>query len=145
VKANPKVLEQVKNDPALTLDALICESKEPDILARLEALGDRLRAIVDDHGEQGHASSAETISFNRLGTAGAETKRTHFGRQQHNKVFIVRRNRQPVRVLCGSTNFSLRGLYIQANNALLFDDGDVAAKFSGCSTPTGTWCITSSW
>jgi hypothetical protein len=32
--------------------------------------------------------------------------------------------------LCGSTNFSLRGLYIQANNALWFDDGDVAAKFS---------------
>jgi hypothetical protein len=124
-----EVLEQVKNDAALTLDALIYESKEPDILARLEALGDRLRAIVDDHGEQGHASSAETISFNRLGAAGAETKRMHFGRQQHNKVFIVRRNGQPVRVLCGSTNFSLRGLYIQANNALLFDDGDVAAKF----------------
>jgi phosphatidylserine/phosphatidylglycerophosphate/cardiolipin synthase-like enzyme len=73
---------------------------------------------------------AETISFNRLDAAGAETKRTHFGRQQHNKVFIVRRNGQPVRVLCGSTNFSLRGFYIQANNALLFDDGDVAAKFS---------------
>ena len=68
------VLEQVRNDPALTLDALIYESKEPDILARLEALGDRLRAIVDDHGEQGDASSAETISFNRLGAAGAETQ-----------------------------------------------------------------------
>ena len=124
-----EVLEQVKNDPALTLDALIYESKEPDILARLEALGERLRAIVDDHGEQGHASSAETISFNRLSAAGAEAKRMHFSRQQHNKVFVVRRNGQPVRVLCGSTNFSLRGLYIQANNALLFDDGDVAAKF----------------
>ncbi len=124
-----EVLEQVRNDPALTLDALIYESKEPDILARLEALGGRLRAIVDDHGEQGHASSAETISFGRLGAAGAETKRMHFARQQHHKVFIVRRHGQPVRVLCGSTNFSLRGLYIQANNALLFDDGDVAAKF----------------
>jgi hypothetical protein len=124
-----ELLEQVKNDSALTLDALIYESKEPDILTRLEALGNRLRAIVDDHGEQGHASSAETISFNRLGAAGASAKRMHFGRQQHNKVFIVRRNGQPVHVLCGSTNFSLRGLYIQANNALLFDDADVAVKF----------------
>ena len=124
-----EVLEHVKNDPALTLDALIYESKEPDILARLEALGGRLRAIVDDHGEQGHASSAETISFTRLGAAGAEAKRMHFARQQHNKVFIVRRNGNPIRVLCGSTNFSLRGLYIQANNALVFDDGDVAIKF----------------
>jgi PLD-like domain len=123
------LLQQVRNDSALTLDALIYESKEPDILARLEALGGRLRAIVDDHGEQGHASSAETISFNRLVAAGAEAKRMHFGRQQHNKVFIVRRSGQPVRVLCGSTNFSLRGLYIQANNTLVFDDADVAVKF----------------
>lgn len=124
------VLEQVKNDPALTLDALIYESKEPEILARLEAVGSRLRAIVDDHGEQGHATSAETISFDRLRNAGAEAKRMHFGRQQHNKVFIVRRNGNAIRVLCGSTNFSLRGLYIQANNVLVFDDGDVAMKFA---------------
>jgi hypothetical protein len=124
-----EVLDQVKSDPALTLDALIYESKEPDILARLEALGGRLRAIVDDHGEQGDVSSAETISFNRLIAAGATAKRMHFGRQQHHKVFVVRRNGQAVRVLCGSTNFSLRGLYIQANNALVFDDREVAAKF----------------
>ncbi len=125
-----EVLEQVGNDPTLTLDALIYESKEPDILARLEALGGRLRVIVDDHGEQGHASSAETISFNRLGAGGAAAKRMHFGRQQHNKVLIVRRAGNPIRVLCGSTNFSLRGLYIQANNAILFDDGAVALKFA---------------
>ena len=42
---------------------------------------------------------------------------------------IVRRNGQPVRVLTGSTNFSLRGLYIQANNALVFDSPEVAAKY----------------
>jgi PLD-like domain len=124
------VLEQVKNDPTLTLDALIYESKEPDILARLEALAGRLRVIVDDHGEQGHASSAESISFTRLIAAGAQGKRTHFSRQQHNKVFIVRRNGQAIRALCGSTNFSLRGLYIQANNALVFDDTKVAGKFA---------------
>ena len=53
----------------------------------------------------------------------------HFGRQQHNKVLIVRKDGQPVRVLTGSTNFSLRGLYIQANNALLFDNLEVAAKY----------------
>jgi phosphatidylserine/phosphatidylglycerophosphate/cardiolipin synthase-like enzyme len=124
------VLEQVKNDPTLTLDALIYESKEPDILARLVGLGSRLRAIVDDHGEQAHESSAESISFVRLVAAGAHGKRMHFSRQQHNKVFIVRRNGQAIRVLCGSTNFSLRGLYIQANNALLFDDATVATKFA---------------
>jgi phosphatidylserine/phosphatidylglycerophosphate/cardiolipin synthase-like enzyme len=124
------VLEQVQQDPSLTLDALIYESKEPDILARLQAIGSRLRVIIDDHDEQGDADSAETISFDRLVAAGAAGKRLHFSRQQHNKVFIVRRGGEPIRVLCGSTNFSLRGLYIQANNVLVFDDGAVAAKFA---------------
>lgn len=123
------LLEQVAADPSLTLDALIYESKEPDVLRRLEALGERVRAIIDDHGEQGDAESAETISTNRLAAAGAEVKRMHFGRQQHNKVLIVRRDGQPIRVLTGSTNYSLRGLYIQANNALVFDDPRVAAKY----------------
>ena len=123
------VLDQVAADPELTLDALIYESKEPDILRRLEALGDRLRAIVDDHGEQGEEASAESISAARLAAAGAEIQRMHFGRQQHNKVLIVRRNGQAIRVLTGSTNYSLRGLYIQANNALVFDDQAVAAKY----------------
>lgn len=124
-----EVLEQVTNDESLTLDALIYESKEPDLLRRLEALGDRVRAIVDDHDEQGDDNSAETLSANRLVAAGATVKRMHFGRQQHNKVLIVRRDGVPIRVLTGSTNYSLRGLYIQANNALVFDDLAVAAKY----------------
>jgi hypothetical protein len=123
------LLEQVAADPSLTLDALIYESKEPDVLQRLEVLGTRVRAIIDDHGEQGEADSAETISTDRLTAAGATVKRMHFGRQQHNKVLIVRREGQPIRVLTGSTNYSLRGLYIQANNALVFDDIGVAAKY----------------
>lgn len=123
------ILDQVAADPLLTLDTLIYESKEPDVLRRLEALRGRVRAIVDDHGEQGEEVSAETVSANRLVVAGAEVKRMHFGRQQHNKVLIVRRDGQPVRVLTGSTNYSLRGLYIQTNNALVFDDPRVAAKY----------------
>jgi phosphatidylserine/phosphatidylglycerophosphate/cardiolipin synthase-like enzyme len=49
--------------------------------------------------------------------------------QQHNKVLLVRRNGVLLRGLTGSTNFSLRGLYISANNALLFDDANVAAQY----------------
>lgn len=124
-----QVLAEVEADPSLTLDALIYESKEPDILGRLERLGSRVRAIIDDHGEQGQPGSCESITADRLRAAGAAVKRTHFGRQQHNKVLLVRRSGVPVKVLGGSTNFSLRGLYIQANNALLFDDAAVAAKF----------------
>lgn len=125
-----QVLEQVASDPGLTLDALIYESKEPDILRRLEQLGPRLRAIIDDHGEQGRADSCESLSATRLSAAGAQVKRLHFSSQQHNKVLIVRRDGKAIRVLGGSTNFALRGLYIQANNVLLFDDATVAGKFA---------------
>ncbi|HCT07646.1 MAG TPA: hypothetical protein DIW86_19980 [Pseudomonas sp.] len=124
------VLDQVANDPELTLDALIYESKEPDILRRLEGLGPRLRAIIDDHGDQGAADSCESISAARLTAAGAQIRRLHFSSQQHNKVLIVRRAGEAIRVLGGSTNFALRGLYIQANNVLLFDDATVAGKFA---------------
>ncbi|NWE22079.1 phospholipase D-like domain-containing protein [Pseudomonas sp. P7548] len=124
------VLDQVANDPELTLDALIYESKEPDILRRLEGLGPRLRAIIDDHGDQGAADSCESLSAARLAAAGAQIQRLHFSSQQHNKVLIVRRAGEAIRVLGGSTNFALRGLYIQANNVLLFDDATVAGKFA---------------
>lgn len=124
-----QTLEEVQNDPTLSLDALIYESKEPDILARMESIGPRMRAILDDHGEQGEEHSAESISAARLLTAGAQIQRMHFTRQQHNKVLLVRRNGTPVKVLTGSTNFSLRGLYIQANNALVFEDPTVAGLY----------------
>ncbi len=125
-----QLIEEVAADPELTLDALIYECKEPDILRRLEALGSRVRAIIDDHDEQGDPGSCETMSADRLTAAGATVKRLHFSRQQHNKVLIVRRAGEALRVLAGSTNFSLRGFYIQANNMLVFDDPGVAAKFA---------------
>jgi hypothetical protein len=124
------LLDQVAADPGATLDALLYECKEPEILSRLEGLGPRLRAIIDDHGEQGEAQSAESISAQRLTAAGAEVKRMHFGRQQHNKVLIVRQGAAANRVLTGSTNYSLRGLYIQANNVLVFDDAATAGKYA---------------
>ena len=125
-----QLLDEVIADPSQKLDALIYECKEPEILKRLEKLGPRLRAVIDDHADQGEPDSCETISADRLKAAGAQVKRMHFARQQHNKVLIVRKNGLAVRALGGSTNFSLRGLYIQANNALLFESDVVAAKFA---------------
>jgi phosphatidylserine/phosphatidylglycerophosphate/cardiolipin synthase-like enzyme len=44
-------------------------------------------------------------------------------------VFIAKRAGKPFRVLAGSTNFSYRGIYIQANNVLVFDDPSIARLF----------------
>ena len=44
-------------------------------------------------------------------------------------MLIARRGGKPFKVLGGSTNFSYRGLYIQANNAFVFDNEDVTALY----------------
>jgi PLD-like domain len=122
-------LDAAVDDPSVTVDAMIYEAREGDVFRKFAALGSRLRVLIDDHDEQGDPTSNETTAANMLSAAGAEVKRLHFGRQQHNKVIIVRRNGTPVKVVAGSTNFSLRGLYIQANNVLVFDDAPIARLF----------------
>jgi hypothetical protein len=44
-------------------------------------------------------------------------------------VFIQRKGGKAIKVLTGSANFSVRGLYVQANNVLVFDDPDTAGLY----------------
>jgi len=132
-------LDDVVADPTVTLDVLAYDLNEPDILGLLERLGKRLRMIIDDSATTkngvltGHGAndSAESQAATRLqASAGASNvHRTHFANLQHHKVLIARRNGVPFKVLAGSTNFSFRGLYIQSNNVLVFDDPSVAGLF----------------
>src|SRR5262249_24314694 len=50
----------------------------------------------------------------------------HFERFAHNKVIIQKKNGKAVKVLTGSANFTVRGLYVQANSVLVFDDPKTA-------------------
>lgn len=123
-------LDKALADPGLTLDVLIYDLNEPEILRRLEAFGARLRIVIDDSKpEHSTAHSAESQSAKRLKASGARVKRTHFLGLQHHKVLISRRGGAPEKVLCGSTNFTFRGLYIQANNVLVFHAPEVAGLF----------------
>ena len=133
-------LDDVVRDPKVTLDVFAYDLNEPDIVGQLERLGNRLRVIIDDSKKvkkgvtSGHGAddSAESKSAERLRTsAGADNvHRTHFKNLQHHKVFVASRDGVPFKVLAGSTNFSFRGLYIQSNNVLAFDDPDVAGLFA---------------
>jgi phosphatidylserine/phosphatidylglycerophosphate/cardiolipin synthase-like enzyme len=134
-------LKEVVSDQTISLDVFAYDLNEPDIVAQMERLGPRLRAIIDDSGKtnkngdaKGHkaSSSAESIAAKRLQkSAGAEhIKRTHFNNLQHHKVLIAKRDGKPFKVLMGSTNFSFRGLYIQANNVLVFDEPNIAQLYS---------------
>jgi hypothetical protein len=98
---------------------------EPEVVGRLAKMGKRLRIIIDDSKEHGKAKSGETQSANRLiKTAGkANVKRQHMKSLQHNKMIVVN-GPKVKKVVFGSTNLSWRGLYVQANNALVAEGSE---------------------
>lgn len=122
-------LDSAVNNSDLTVDVMAYDLNEPDVVSKLKRLGSRLRIIVDDSEPHLPQTSAESKSVARLQAAGASVRRTHFHNLQHHKTIIVRRNGVPEKVLCGSTNFTFRGLYIQANNMLVFHSPAVASLF----------------
>ncbi len=92
----------------------------PEVLDRLEKLGNRVKIIIDDSGSHGGSGSAETEAEGRLvASAGHDNVlRQHMGSLQHNKTIAVD-GPTVKKVVCGSTNLSWRGFYVQANNALV--------------------------
>jgi hypothetical protein len=95
---------------------------EPEVVGRFTKLKKKLRIIIDDSADHGEADSGETQSAKRLQkTAGkANVKRQHMKGLQHNKMIIVN-GPKTKKVVFGSTNLSWRGLYVQANNALVVE------------------------
>jgi phosphatidylserine/phosphatidylglycerophosphate/cardiolipin synthase-like enzyme len=121
------LLEEAIIDPSVTVDGLFYELREPEIVRKLARLGSRLRAIIDNHDAHGDQDSNESTASDLLSNAGAQVKRGKFARQQHNKVLILRRDGTAYKALAGSTNFSLRGLYVQSNNTIVFSDQKTTA------------------
>ena len=125
-------LDAALADPTCSVALLAYDLNEPDIVARLEKLKGRLRAVIDNSKGHVEADSAESRAAARLAASAgaANVRRTHFKGLQHHKVIIVSRGGTPVQVLFGSTNFSFRGLYIQANNMVSVTSPEVAGLFA---------------
>ena len=132
-------LDEAVADKTISLDIFAYDLNEPDIVTRLEKLGPRLRAIIDDstavekgkttgHGATGSAESQAARRL-RISAGPSNIKRTHFQNLQHHKVLVAKRDGKPFKVLAGSTNFSFRGVYIQANNVLVFDEPAIAGLY----------------
>ncbi|RWY78861.1 phospholipase D-like domain-containing protein [Rhizobium sp. WSM1325] len=94
----------------------------PEVVTRLEALGPKLKIIIDDSAStkgHGRPNSPETRAAERLiASAGAaNVKRQHMANLQHQESIAVSGGGIST-VLYGSTNLSWRGLYVQSNNSL---------------------------
>ncbi|MBR1148459.1 phospholipase D-like domain-containing protein [Bradyrhizobium sp. AUGA SZCCT0431] len=115
------LLDQAIKDKA-DVRVVAYDLSEPEVVSRLEKIGKRLRIIIDDSKEHGETTSGESQAAKRLvKSAGkANVKRQHMKSLQHNKSIMVS-GPTVKKVVFGSTNLSWRGLYVQANNALVVE------------------------
>ncbi|TBA20977.1 phospholipase [Rhizobium ruizarguesonis] len=148
-----ETLDQAIADQA-HVSVVAYELNQPDILTRLEAIGSRLRVIIDDSDKHEPATSAESQAAERLkASAGANNvKRQHMGGLQHNNTIVVD-GPTVKKVVCGSTNFSWRGFFIQSNNAIVLSGQSSVDRYSSAfneywqtddvsvfgATPSATW------
>ena len=134
------LLNDVLGNASSAIDLFAYNLDEPDILKILLELGKQKRIrIVLDNSKDNHDESKPTAEdqFEELfdKTAGKEAlKRGKFGRYAHDKVVIVYSDsarKNPVKVLTGSTNFSVTGVYVNSNHVLIYNDPQVAGLYAG--------------
>jgi phosphatidylserine/phosphatidylglycerophosphate/cardiolipin synthase-like enzyme len=125
-----EVLDEAIADEEARVRVVAYDLNEPDVVSSLEKLGDRLKVIIDDEGPHGEAHSGETQAEERLvASAGRDNvKRQHMGKLQHNKTIVVD-GPQVQAVVCGSTNFSWRGFFVQSNNAMVLRGENAVEPF----------------
>jgi phosphatidylserine/phosphatidylglycerophosphate/cardiolipin synthase-like enzyme len=126
-----EVLDQAISDKKAQVRVIAYDLNQPDVVTRLEKLGARLKVIIDNEGTHGGANSDETQAEARLkvSAGAANVKRQHMGSLQHNKI-IAAAGAQVQAAVCGSTNFSWRGFFVQSNNAMVLRGGKPVQVFS---------------
>jgi len=131
------LLNEVLQDSTLHLDMFAYDLNEPDILQTLLQLAKagRVRIILDNaslHTNKTKPTPEDqfTTLFQQQGKNKGDILRGSFGRYSHDKILIISRNGSATQVLTGSTNFSVTGLYVNANHVLVFDDATVAQQYA---------------
>ncbi|MGC2698509.1 MAG: phospholipase D-like domain-containing protein [Candidatus Angelobacter sp.] len=138
------VLNTAVNDPSVHVDAFAYDLNDPTVMSALLTLGKqgRVRIILDNaqlHITHTDSKTKKTVVppedkftdlFKQQAKAPAALVRGCFNRYSHDKIFILSRNGNAFRVITGSTNWSVTGLYVNANHVLVFDDANVAAQYA---------------
>jgi hypothetical protein len=127
-----RFLDEAARDRSLTLDVFAYDLNEPDFVRALQRMKGRLRLFLDDSADHGEEDSLESEAARLIRDSAGESnvRRGHFRRLAHHKVLIQRRDGKAVKVLTGSANFSVRGLYVQSNNMLLYDHPGAAGLYA---------------
>ncbi|HEY4049241.1 MAG TPA: phospholipase D-like domain-containing protein [Acidobacteriaceae bacterium] len=129
-------LKECLEDRDIYVDLFAYDLDEPDFIRGLIQLTKegRLRAFLDDSKDHVKATAVEPNVRKALQQAAPNAVVIgHFSRFAHDKVLIQRKGGfqgDPIKVQTGSANYSIRGLYVQANNVLVIEDA-VTAKVYG--------------
>jgi len=131
-----EILDEVRNDPALTLDVFAHELAEPDICSALLELGaaGRVRIMLADaglHHDTGEPTPEDRFAAVFAARAGGDgLRRGEFARHGHDTFVVVTDSDGPRTVLTGSAEFSVTGLYVNSDHVLVFDDRELAAAYA---------------
>jgi phospholipase D-like protein len=131
------ILNDVLADKSLHLDMFAYDLNEPDILKLLLKLAGKgqVRVILDNATLHHNTKSPKPEDqfeklFMKAKKGQAAILRGKFNRFAHDKVLIVSRRGKAQKVLTGSTNFSVTGMYVNSNHVLVFNDPKVADIYS---------------
>jgi phosphatidylserine/phosphatidylglycerophosphate/cardiolipin synthase-like enzyme len=130
------LLNEVLQKPNLSVDIFAYDLNEPDVIDIMLKLGKqkRLRIILDNASLHHNVEKPKPEDqFEKLFIKAAgqsQIKRGKFGNFAHNKVFVVSNKSGPLKVLTGSTNFSVTGLYVNSNHVIIFNDPVVAKTYA---------------
>jgi len=127
-------IDDCRNDKTCQVDVFAYDLDEPDVISAICEFGreKRVRAVLDNAKlHTGNAVEVRAAELIKQAAGEDNVVQGHFSRFQHNKVFIKRdASGAAQRVLFGSMNFSVRGLYVQANNVIVADDPATAGYFA---------------
>src|SRR5712672_2873522 len=136
------LVDEVLKNKNLVVDVFAYDLNEPDLIDRLLKLArqGRIRIILDNAALH-HSATTPTPEdqFEKLFVKAAGKRklmlRGKFGRYAHDKVFVVykkgAKTNKPMKVLTGSTNFSITGFYVNSNHILVYNDPQVAGFYAG--------------
>lgn len=139
------LVEAVIKDKSLFLDVFAYDLNEPDLMKHFITLAGqgRIRMILDNAALHHDADKPKPEDEFEKAFRKADKKQTvgtkkvpsilrgHFSRYQHNKILIVSKGKQrtPVKVLSGSTNFSVTGMYVNSNHVIVFNDAGITTLY----------------
>ncbi|MDB5143406.1 MAG: PLD-like domain protein [Mucilaginibacter sp.] len=142
--ARRKILDfirQVTEDTTgtLSLDVLAYDFTEPDIAAAFLELAKKgkIRMILDNsemrpkdyRNDKNYKTKLDFETRFRSIASNAVLVRGSYEWQAHSKILILKDGTNAIKVLTGSTDFSIDGLCVNANHVIVLEDKTIAGKY----------------